>query len=74
MEAYLYAMGMTLCSLGITLHIIPFQFLRQKIGMQARIGTCGLVYKKVTGTDYIKIYHQLLYDHQSVMKVVNQKT
>jgi len=46
-QAYLYAMAMLLCSLGITLNNIPLNFIRQRIGMQARIAATTLVYKKV---------------------------
>ena len=46
-EAYLYAMAMLLCSLGITLNNIPLNFMRQRIGMRARIAATTLIYKKV---------------------------
>eukprot|EP00794_Sanderia_malayensis_P020176 gene20176-22151_t len=46
-EAYLYAMAMLLCSMGITLNLVPFNFHRQRMGMHARVAVTSLVYKKV---------------------------
>ena len=46
-EAYLYAMALLLCSLGITLNNMPLNFMRQRIGMRARIAATTLIYKKV---------------------------
>ncbi len=38
---------MLLCSAGITLNVMPLNFLKARIGMQARVAATGLVYKKV---------------------------
>ena len=48
-EAYLYGLGLVLCTSAITMTIIPFQFLRQNIGMKARAAVTALLYKKVRG-------------------------
>ena len=47
-QAYLYALAMLLCSLGMTLTILPLTFMRQRIGMRSRVAATTLIYKKVT--------------------------
>ncbi|XP_050391108.1 ATP-binding cassette sub-family C member 4 [Patella vulgata] len=46
MEAYLYAMGVSLCAIVLAVSHHPYFFTVCKIGMQARIACCSLIYKK----------------------------
>ncbi|KAK6195726.1 hypothetical protein SNE40_001091 [Patella caerulea] len=45
-EAYLYAMGVSLCAIVLAVSHHPYFFTVCKIGMQARIACCSLIYKK----------------------------
>ncbi|CAH1780700.1 unnamed protein product [Owenia fusiformis] len=45
-EAYLYAMGVSLCAINLAVVHHPYFFGVQRIGMQIRIACCSLMYKK----------------------------
>ena len=48
-NAYLYGLGLALSALFTSLNIIPLNFVRQRLGMRARIAASALVYRKVCG-------------------------
>lgn len=45
-DAYLYAIGLSLCSLTSSLFNAPFTFMSQVYGMRIRVACTGLVYRK----------------------------
>ncbi|ELT99037.1 hypothetical protein CAPTEDRAFT_212470 [Capitella teleta] len=45
-EAYLYAMGVGLCAIGLTFVHHPYFFLGNRLGMWMRLSACSLMYKK----------------------------
>ncbi|XP_064615830.1 ATP-binding cassette sub-family C member 4-like, partial [Liolophura sinensis] len=45
-DAYLYAMGLSLCSITLAILHHPYFFGVQRIGMQIRVACCSLLYKK----------------------------
>ena len=47
MEAYLYAMGVSLCAILIAVAHHPYFFGVTRMGMQMRVACCSLMYKKV---------------------------
>ena len=54
-DAFLYALGVSLCSIAASFFQTPFTFLRQQYGMRVRIACTSLVYNKVSqGTDYLR--------------------
>ena len=46
-DAFLYALGVSLCSFCASFFNVPFAFLRQRYGMKLRIACTSLVYRKV---------------------------
>ena len=47
-EAYLYALGMTLCAAILALTHHPYFYIVQRIGMAVRVACSALIYKKVS--------------------------
>ncbi|XP_014669594.1 PREDICTED: multidrug resistance-associated protein 4-like [Priapulus caudatus] len=45
-EAYLYAMGISLCALWLSIARHPYMYALQHLGMQLRIACCAVLYKK----------------------------
>ena len=64
--AYLYATGVVLCSLMYTLCVQPNLFELGHVGMQVRVATCSLLYKKVPNLSFkllmiiLKLLFQIL--------------
>ncbi len=46
-EAYLYALGISLCSLFVAFYHQPVFLRLQAIGMELRVCACALIYRKV---------------------------
>ena len=46
-DAYLYAMGVSLCAIVIAIAHHPYFFGVTRMGMQMRVACCSLMYKKV---------------------------
>jgi len=46
-EAYLYALGFSLCAVLLAVYHHPYFYHVQRIGMQIRLAVGGLIYKKV---------------------------
>ncbi len=46
-DAYMMAMGLSLCAMMLAVSHHPYFYGVQRIGMKLRIAACGLIYKKV---------------------------
>ena len=46
-QAYLYAMGISLCTVGLVMLHHPYFFSITRLGMQLRIASSALIYRKV---------------------------
>jgi ATP-binding cassette subfamily C (CFTR/MRP) protein 4 len=61
-DAYLYAAGLGLCGLIITIFSTPFSYMRNVYGMRVRVACTSLVYSKV---GVLKHSLYLLYDRDT---------
>ncbi len=46
-DAYMMALGLSLCAMMLAVSHHPYFYGVQRIGMRLRIAACGLIYKKV---------------------------
>ena len=56
-DAFLYAMGVSLCAVLVNLFNTPFTFISQVFGMRVRVASTAMVYKKVITVIKYDVYN-----------------